>query len=183
MLITGDGQLNITTEQKTKEQMLEAANTVASYIAKEQAKKGEIRLEMNFTPLLAHRYIQKQMNDLCKAVWADKNLNEQFRAEFASLQSFKFFTEDQLSNIDQNMRQNHEMLTKINNQLGGQKAKIDHFQELNMDVENTLTMIDKKLKNQRNLFDKELLKQQKDLTSTQVRLKRAEVELAQAILK
>ena len=32
---------------------------VDQFIAKEQAKKGEIRLEMNFTPIMAHRYLQQ----------------------------------------------------------------------------------------------------------------------------
>ena len=62
-----------------------AGDTVKDIIAQEQMKKGEIRLEMNFTPLLAHRYLQKQLNDLCKAVYTEKNLNEKFRAEFSSL--------------------------------------------------------------------------------------------------
>ena len=45
-------------------------------LAKEQFEKGEIRLEMKFTPLMAHRYIQKQINDMCLAFKKEKNMNE-----------------------------------------------------------------------------------------------------------
>ena len=31
---------------------------------------------MNFTPMMAHRYLQKQINDMGKALFAEKNLNE-----------------------------------------------------------------------------------------------------------
>ena len=58
MQITDGGQLNITTEQVTqKQKMITQADQVAKVVAMEQAKKGEIRLEMNFTPVLAHRYL------------------------------------------------------------------------------------------------------------------------------
>ena len=48
-------------------------------------KGGGVIHEMNFTPVLAHRYIQRQINDVCKAVYSEKNLNEQFRDEFKLL--------------------------------------------------------------------------------------------------
>ena len=67
---------------------------VDQFIAKEQAKKGEIRLEMNFTPTMAHRYLQQQINDFYKEFKTESDMNQKFRAEFSSLQSFKFFTED-----------------------------------------------------------------------------------------
>ena len=82
MLVTESGQLNITTKPDSPE---EDADKVTAFIAAEQAAKGEIRLEMNFTPVMAHRYLQKQINDLCKAVYAEKDLNEKFRSEFESL--------------------------------------------------------------------------------------------------
>lgn len=57
MAIVGDGQLNITTHDKDP---VESEKDLADqFIAAEQMKKGEIRMEMNFTPLLAHRYLQR----------------------------------------------------------------------------------------------------------------------------
>ena len=47
---------------------------------------------MQFSPMLAHRYIQKQVNDMCLAFKKEQNMNEQFREEFSSVQAFKFFT-------------------------------------------------------------------------------------------
>lgn len=51
-------------------------DTADRMLAKEQFEKGEIRLEMKFTPLMAHRYIQKQINDMCLAFKKEKNMNE-----------------------------------------------------------------------------------------------------------
>ena len=45
-------------------------------LEKEQFDKGEIRLEMKFTPLMAHRYIQRQVNDVCLAIKREHNMNE-----------------------------------------------------------------------------------------------------------
>ena len=59
---------------------------------------------MNFTPLNAHRYLQKQINDLCYSFKKEMDLNEKFRDEFASFQAFKFFTQDQLADIDSTMK-------------------------------------------------------------------------------
>ena len=53
MLVTESGQFNITTKPDSPE---EDADKVTAFIAAEQAAKGEIRLEMNFTPVMAHRY-------------------------------------------------------------------------------------------------------------------------------
>ena len=117
MIMSSDGQLDIVTKTTTPTPM----NDVADLIAKEQMEKGEIRLEMNFTPLLAHRYLQIQINEMCKVLYAEKNLNEQFRNEFSVLQSFKFFTEEQLSNVDENMKKNTEILDEIQAQLTDHK--------------------------------------------------------------
>ena len=71
---------------------------------KAQHEKGEIRLEMNFTPMVAHRYLQKQINDLCYTVKKEMDMNEKFREEFSKFQTFKFFTQDQLADIDSTMK-------------------------------------------------------------------------------
>lgn len=60
---------------------------------------------MQFTPLMAHRYLQQQINDLCYAFKQEKNMSESFRDEFASIQTFKFFTRDALSDLEANMKQ------------------------------------------------------------------------------
>ena len=41
-----------------------------------------------------------------KAFAAEKNLNDQFRAEFSSVLKFKLFTEEQLDKVDANVNTN-----------------------------------------------------------------------------
>ena len=75
--VTGGGQLNITTEEaKTPQPIALTEKDIAEQqIAEDQLKKGEIRIEMNFTPIIAHRYLQHQINDMCKAIYQEKDLN------------------------------------------------------------------------------------------------------------
>lgn len=61
---------------------------------------------MNFTPILAHRYLQKQINEICKAIYVEKNLSEQFREEFTSLRKFKFLMEEVIQDMSTNMKTN-----------------------------------------------------------------------------
>ena len=46
------------------------------------------------------RYLQKQVNEVCLAFKKEQNLSEQFRDEFKSLRTFKFFTEKLLHDLD-----------------------------------------------------------------------------------
>ena len=76
------------------------AEIAANQFAEDQLKKGEIRLNMNFTPLLAHRYLQRQINELCLELYSEKNHNAKFRQEFSSLQTFKFFCEENMHALE-----------------------------------------------------------------------------------
>ena len=69
---------------------------------------------MNFTPLMAHRYLQKQINELCFMVKQEKDLNEKFR-DASDLQSFKFFTQNNLLDLESSMKEFKDNLESIKN--------------------------------------------------------------------
>ena len=82
IISTNEGQLNITTDAQKNSDLPDIQAEINALIAKERMKRGgNLALEMNFTPVLAHRYVQRQINDICKAVYSEKSLNEHFRNE------------------------------------------------------------------------------------------------------
>ena len=112
MSITMDGQLNIKTKDK-KETQIELINEddlARKAIAEEQIRRGEIRIDMNFTPLMAHRYLQNQINEMARAFKIEKSLNATFRNEISVLQTFKLNCDNMFNGLDDSIKQNSESI-------------------------------------------------------------------------
>ena len=138
---------------------------------------------MNFTPLMAHRYLQNQINEIGKTILTEKKLNAEFRDEFSSLQHFKFFCEDSLNGLDATIKHNKVQIDEINEKMNKQKQTLDLFQNSQGDFGSMLKSVDKTLNKQRNLYKTGLSEIKNDLMQTKVRVKRAEIQLFEAINK
>ena len=57
-----------------------------------------------FTPLIAHRYLQRQINEICLEFKKERNLNSQFRDEIGTVQTFKFFTQNALMDLEATLK-------------------------------------------------------------------------------
>ena len=58
IISTNEGQLNITTDDQKNSDLPDIQAEINALIAKERMKRGgNLALEMNFTPVLAHRYV------------------------------------------------------------------------------------------------------------------------------
>ena len=68
-------------------------------------------------------------------------MNQKFRAEFSSLQSFKFFTEDQLNGIDAKLAKNMQDIEQFRIAMLDQKEKLSKFQDTNMGLGTNLSSI------------------------------------------
>ena len=60
--------------------------------------------DMGWSPQNAHRYLQKQINEICKRIKVEQKTNESFRDDFSSILHFKFFTEENLMNVETKMK-------------------------------------------------------------------------------
>ena len=82
---------------------------------------------MNFTPLMAHRYMQNQINDMSKTILAEKKLNEAFREDFSSLQHFKFFCQDLMNGLENTMKLNQVAIKEVKESVNKQKHMIERI--------------------------------------------------------
>lgn len=81
------------------------------------------------------------------------------------------------------MKANQETLEEMKRTITDNNKKLEVFQETNFDMGNTVTVVNKKLKTLRSELSSGLTVLQKDLKVSWGRLKKAEVDLAQAIVK
>ena len=110
-------------------------------------------------------------------------MNEQFRAEFSSLQAFKFFTQDLLTDLESTMRRYESRIEEVKSEVFKHRDAINTFKVANNDFENTLGTIDKKLKAHRNVFESHIQKLQSGLTGSRNRIIKLEANIESATLK
>ena len=84
--IRENGQVNLKTTKSQSPGKDAKAPTLFDELdamqAKLQADMGDKADRMNFTPMLAHRYVQQQMNEFYRQFKEEKDLQEKFRGEF-----------------------------------------------------------------------------------------------------
>ena len=104
-------------------------------------------------------------------------MNEQFRKEFDGVQSFKFFAQNSLSDIEMHVKSNKADLQKIRFDLENSKSQLENFKESNFNFGELFDKIDKKLVSMRGYTDQAFEKLSKKMTLSNFRFVDLDKEL------
>ena len=136
-----------------------------------------------FTPLIAHRYLQRQINEICLEFKKERNLNSQFRDEIGTVQTFKFFTQNALMDLEATLKQCVNDLVLVNKTLDKQRNDLEGFKIASGDISSTMALIDKKLKSIKNVFNGHLEKIKVEVDKARQRIYRSETDIESIQLK
>ena len=95
----------------------------------------------------------------------EANLNGQFRDEFASVQTFKFFTQNSLMDLKVNVKKYAADVAEVKRIQEEERNNLAGFKDANLEISNSI--IDRKLKAVKILFSVELEKIKADVEKSQ----------------
>ena len=138
---------------------------------------------MGWSPQNAHRYIQKQINEICKRIKVEQKTNESFRDDFSSILHFKFFTEENLMNVETKMKKYEQDLQVVRDQQLKQISDLNDFEMANGDFRGTIRNFENKMQKQRNFYEKNMKKIEREIDKARGRISIVEKDLASNMTK